>query len=157
VKTVRVLSVLSLALALSFQTIESTTAAEPPSRLISLDGVWQIAEGKMEQAPDRFDRSVPVPGLASLATPPFADPPGPEVADLRNFSQDGGRLLTAEQTLATITQKDPKRDAFWYRRTFRLEHPVHSIREIEIANAKPHGLAFGNSPFVSNVPATRAK
>jgi len=31
---------------------------------ISLDGSWQIAEGRMDQIPEKFDRTVQVPGLA---------------------------------------------------------------------------------------------
>src|SRR5208282_3407837 len=73
---------------------------------LSLDGNWQIAEGKMDAVPAVFERTVPVPGLVSLATPAF-DAPGPKVADRNN-----------------ITQKDPKRDAFWYRRTFTVDGPV---------------------------------
>ena len=116
----RIVSIIALGAVVFSQTLESSMAAEPPPRVLSLDGVWRIAEGTMAQAPDRFDRSVPVPGLVSLAEPPFADPPGPEIADLRKFGQDGGRLLKEEHRLATIRQKDPQRDAFWYRRTFRL-------------------------------------
>ena len=52
---------------------------QPQRRTFSLDGTWQIAEGKMDVVPTAFERTVPVPGLASLATPPFADPPGPKV------------------------------------------------------------------------------
>ena len=57
----------------------------------------------MDVVPTTFGRTVPVPGLTSLAAPPFVDPPGPKVADR-----------------GTVPQKDPRRDAFWYRRTFRL-------------------------------------
>lgn len=60
-------------------------------RVLPLDGRWQIAEGGSDQMPLKFDREVPVPGLADMAEPPFAEP-GPKVA---NRSQ--------------ITQKDPSR------------------------------------------------
>ena len=41
---------------------------------ISLDGQWEIADSVQPEAiPERFDRKVPVPGLANLARPPFAD------------------------------------------------------------------------------------
>lgn len=71
--------------------------------VMSLDGAWQIAEGSMEKPLSAFDRSVPVPGLVSLATPSFVEP-GSKVANCRMYSQ-----------------KDPRRDAFWYRRTFKVE------------------------------------
>ena len=96
-------------------------AAPSPRRTLSLDGVWQIAEGKMDQPPAQFERTVPVPGLASLASPPFADPPGPKIANRQ-----------------TVPQKDSKRDAFWYRRTFRLDQPLPAV-----ALLKVHKAMFG--------------
>jgi hypothetical protein len=93
---------------------------------ISLDGVWQIAEGRMEQAPANFDRPVPVPGLVSLAAPPF-DAAGPKVAKRES-----------------IPQKDPKRDAFWYRRTFALDGPLPAVARLKVAKAM-----FGTRVFLN--------
>src|SRR5437868_6101257 len=76
---------------------------------LSLDGTWQIAEGKLDQIPDHFEHTVPVPGLVSLAQPPFVEP-GPVVND-RN----------------SVAQKDPRRDAFWYRRNFRTPGPLPAV------------------------------
>src|ERR1035437_9794009 len=56
-----------------FQTAATPATAEPARHVLSLDGRWQIAEGKMEQAPATFERTVSVPGLVSLATPAFTD------------------------------------------------------------------------------------
>ncbi len=86
-------------------------------RVLSLDGTWQIAEGKMDTMPTDFSRSVPVPGLVDMATPPFVDP-GPVVA-----KRDA------------IPQKDPRRDAFWYRRTFTLEGPIPETATLKVAKA----------------------
>jgi hypothetical protein len=97
-------------------------AAQPQRRTVSLDGTWQIAEGKMEHDPAAFERAVPVPGLVSLATPAFADPPGPKVANRQ-----------------TVPQKDPKRDAFWYRRSFQLDQPVPAVAVLKI-----HKAMFGS-------------
>jgi hypothetical protein len=93
-------------------------AADAPRQVLSLDGTWQIAEGGMDQVPANFDRTVPVPGLVSLAQPAFDPPPGPVVA--------AGRL---------VPQKDPARDAFWYRREFRLDKPVPAVARLKIAKA----------------------
>ena len=84
-------------------------AADSPRRTLSLDGIWQIAEGGMDQAPSLFERTVPVPGLVDMAKPAFVEP-GPKV---------GNR----EQ----IPQKDPRRDAFWYRRTFHVDGPIPAV------------------------------
>jgi hypothetical protein len=97
----------------------STARAEDSARrVLSLDGIWQIAEGQMDQVPAAFDRSVQVPGLVSLATPSFSNPPGPPVADRKQ-----------------IPQKDPFRDAFWYRRTFRLDQPLPAVARLKVGKA----------------------
>ena len=51
--------------------VACSTATAAERKTISLDGTWQIAEGSMDEMPKQFDRSVPVPGLVDMATPPF--------------------------------------------------------------------------------------
>jgi len=97
-----------------------------------LDGVWQIAEGNMGQVPVNFDRTVPVPGLVSLATPPF-DAPGPKVAKREN-----------------IPQKDPRRDAFWYRRTILLKDPVPAVAKLKIGKAMFGARVFLNGTLLGD-------
>jgi beta-galactosidase len=63
--------------------------------VLSLDGVWQIAQGGMEAMPERFDRTVPVPGLADMAAPRFTE----------------------------VGVASPQRQAFWYRREFTVAVP----------------------------------
>src|SRR5512146_278273 len=115
------LTTIGILAALVFPAGASVAATQPLRRVLSLNGTWQIAEGKMDQAPTAFERTVPVTGLVSQATPAFVDPPGPKVADRRK-----------------VPQKDPKRDAFWYRRTFRLDQPAP-----EVALLKVHKAMFG--------------
>ena len=112
------LSWVGIPLAMLATTTAAAGAEGTERRVISLDGTWQIAEGTMDRVPDAFDRSVPVPGLVSLAKPEFADPPGPPVHD---------RQL--------IAQKDPKREAFWYRRTFTLGQPLPALARLKVAKA----------------------
>jgi beta-galactosidase len=109
---------LAIAAALLCQAATGLTAPPAPRSVLLLDGTWQIAEGKMEQVPAAFDRTVPVPGLASLAVPAFAEPPGPKVADRRR-----------------VSQKDPKRDAFWYRRVFQFDQPVPAVAVLKVHKA----------------------
>ena len=99
---------------------------ESQRTVISLDGTWQIAEGKMDQAPANFDRTVPVPGLVSLATPAF-DAPGPKVANRQTFRR-----------------RIPQRDAFWYRRTFTLDGPLPAVAKLKVAKAM-----FGTRVFLN--------
>ncbi len=99
---------------------------ESKNVVILLDGAWQIAEGKMDKTPGAFDRTVPVPGLVSLATPAF-QAPGPKVANRQS-----------------IPQKDPRRDAFWYRRTFTLAGPIPAVATLKVAKAM-----FGTRVFLN--------
>jgi hypothetical protein len=96
--------------------------------VLSLDGTWQIAEGKKDQVPANFNRTVPVPGLVSLAKPAF-DAPGPKIANRQG-----------------IPQKDPKRDAFWYRRAFRFDGPVPAVAKFKVAKAM-----FGTRVFLNGI------
>src|SRR5438045_2342961 len=98
-------------------------------RVLFLDGVWQIAEGGLDFAPARFEHTVPVPGLVSLARPAFIEP-GPIVKD--------------RQSLA---QKDSRRDAFWYRRTFQIG-PIRS----DVATLKIGKAMFGTRVILNGKP-----
>ncbi|MGA2857449.1 MAG: discoidin domain-containing protein [Candidatus Sulfotelmatobacter sp.] len=103
----------------------STTSA-PLRRVISLDGTWQIAEGGRNVVPAKFEHQVPVPGLVDMATPPFVEP--------------GPRVHNREQ----LRQKDPRRDAFWYRRTFQLSGPFPAVARLKIGKAM-----FGTRVFLN--------
>ena len=84
-------------------------AGAPGSRTtVSLDGQWQVAQGSMEAPPAIFDRSIPVPGLADMARPPFAGVGAPS----------------------------PERRAFWYRRTFSVADRGAQIALLKVAKAQ---------------------
>jgi hypothetical protein len=85
-------------------------------RTISLDGEWQIAEGGMNAIPSKFNHTVPVPGLVDRAKPVF------------------------EQ----VGVKSVKREAFWYRRTFRVDGPIPAV-----ARLKVHKAMFGTRVFLN--------
>ncbi|MHB8901942.1 MAG: glycoside hydrolase family 2 protein, partial [Thermoguttaceae bacterium] len=106
--------------------LTANAASQPLRRVISLDGAWQIAEGKMDAIPAEFSRTVPVPGLVDMAVPAFVEP-GPAVAK-RN----------------AIPQKDPRRDAFWYRRRFTVDGPIPETATLKVAKAM-----FGTRVFVN--------
>jgi hypothetical protein len=88
--------------------------AEPAGKAlrtsISLDGVWDVAEGGMDQAPREFKRRAPVPGLADMAAPAFAAVGTPE--------------------------SGKHRQAFWFRRTFTLDGPVPTSARLMLHKAK---------------------
>ena len=113
----------------------AAAAAAPLRNTISLDGNWQIAEAAAgiepqpaPPAPAAFNRIVPVPGLVDMARPAFDDV-APPVADRRQ-----------------LQQKDPKRDAFWYRRVFTLDAsaPLPPSAILKIGKAM-----FGTRVFIN--------
>jgi len=93
---------------------------------ISLNGVWRIAEGTNDEIPLKFEHSVPVPGLVSLAIPAFTDA-GPKVKDRRS-----------------LIQQDTLREAFWYTRTFFVEKGVPAKAVIKVSKAM-----FGTRVFLN--------
>lgn len=118
-----------LSLAFSLITVTANAATVSKSRsVVSLNGVWQIAEGSLNSPPQKFDRTVLVPGLISTATPSFLDLPGPVKAD--------------EKT----TFKDLKRDAFWYRRQFTIQNIP------EVAVLKVSKAMFGTQVILNGIP-----
>lgn len=89
---------------------------------ISLDGAWQVGEGSLAQRPGAFDRSVPVPGLLDMATPRFEVP--------------GSTVSLDERGKPWLKPCDPRREAFWYRRTFKVDGPVRSVAKLKINKAR---------------------
>ncbi|MHC4719699.1 MAG: glycosyl hydrolase 2 galactose-binding domain-containing protein, partial [Planctomycetota bacterium] len=89
-------------------------------RLISLDGTWEITQGSMDSVPNRFEHTVPVPGLVDMAKPFFAE----------------------------VGRKSEKREAFWYRRTFTVEGPIPAVAILKIHKAKYGTKVFLNGQLV---------
>jgi len=118
-------SVLMLLLAAGCLSLNNSGSGRTARRVISLDGTWKIAEGGFDQVPAEFTRTVPVPGLVNMAEPAFVEP-GPKVADRKAF-----------------LQKDPRRDAFWYRRSFRLDTVP------AVATLKVHKAMFGTKVILN--------
>jgi len=93
---------------------------------ISLNGQWKIEEGSMEKFPAAYTHTVQVPGLVSLAVPPFRDA-GPKVKDRRS-----------------LIQKDTLREAFWYCRTFNIGNKVPAVALLKVSKAM-----FGTKAFLN--------
>ncbi|HEC62547.1 MAG TPA: hypothetical protein ENI27_09905, partial [bacterium] len=87
---------------------QAAEAANSSRRVVSLDGAWQMAQGDMNAAPAEFEHQAPVPGLADMAEPPFKD----------------------------VGVKSPLRQAFWYKRTFRLDGRLPAAALLKIHKAK---------------------
>jgi len=92
-------------------------------KTILLDGTWQVAEGKLDVIPKEFDHEVPVPGLLDLASPPFETP--------------GNVISAAERGVPweRAPKADPLREAFWYRRTFKINAPESNVALLKVNKA----------------------
>jgi hypothetical protein len=109
-----------------------------------LDGQWQIADSKAAtEIPSTFSRSVPVPGLANLATPAFANVDAFYSREhLANRIR--ARLAPAEWLTNYWTGKvDQDRNYFWYRKTF------HAPKRSEVALLKINKAQFGTAAWLN--------
>ena len=127
-----ILSITAFLIAVSVYGISDKSTAQSARKVISLNGTWQIAEGGMEKIPAKFDREVVVPGLVDMAKPSFKEP-GPKVAERSSYSQ-----------------KDPRRDAFWYRRTFNLSDPIAAFVLLKIGKAMYGTRVFLNGKLIGD-------
>ncbi len=86
-----------------------------------------MARGRSLPAPDQqpaqFDRTIPVPGVVDMATPPFEN-----VGRNTKFADDGGHKF--------IMIPDPHYRVFWYRRTFSVDGEVPPVAVLKLAKAK---------------------
>lgn len=119
----------------------------PAQRLvISLDGQWQIADSKSAtEIPTAFSHSVPVPGLAHLATPVFAN-----VDEFYSREHLVNRIRAALAPQEWLTnywtgKVNQERNYFWYRKTFRAPKPG------EVALLKINKAQFGTAVWLNEV------
>ncbi|HTS36369.1 MAG TPA: glycoside hydrolase family 2 TIM barrel-domain containing protein [Candidatus Solibacter sp.] len=112
---------------------------------IPLDGLWQIEDSKDPDAiPTTWKHTVPVPGLAHSATPPF---PNVDLFDSRMVIQNRvsqGKLpKNALVSNAGVSRQD--RNFFWYRHTFNISE-LHSVAVLRIKKAQ-----FGATVWINGV------
>jgi beta-galactosidase len=124
--------ILALAFSLTNATEAQTRNESNRRKKISLNGIWQIAEGSMDKIPEKFGHTVVVPGLVDMAIPAFVAP-GPKVANSSDFQQ-----------------KDSRRDAFWYHRKFKVAGPIPEIAELTVGKAMFGTRVFLNGKLVGD-------
>ena len=88
-------------------------------RVIPLDGTWQVEQGKMASAPAEFSHTLVVPGLVDMARPAFAE----------------------------VGVHSRLREAFWYRRTFRIDGPLPALAVLKV-----HKAMFGFRVILNGTP-----
>jgi hypothetical protein len=109
-----------LALALLPTLAYASTRPLPPRRVLSLDGTWQVEQGSMDKIPASFSHTTAVPGLIDMATPAFAE----------------------------VGHPSKLREAFWLRRTFRVDGPVPDVALLKINKARYGTKVFLNGKLV---------
>ena len=122
----------------------SALAANTMREVVSLDGKWQIADGKApEEIPAMFAHTVQVPGLCNLAEPAFKD------VDAFISRENMARRITYKLAPDDWLQKywagkvDQDRNYFWYRKTFRAPN------ERAVALLKINKAQFGTAVWVN--------
>ena len=105
---------------------------------ISLNGVWQIAEGKKDIIPPVYNHTIVVPGLVTLAEPAIenAAPPVPD----RNSPELNPNIL--------YVQQDSLRDAYWYRRIITISKNIPANALLKVGKAM-----FGTRVYVNGILA----
>jgi beta-galactosidase len=87
---------------------------------LNLDGTWEIADSReAREMPSSFQHTVPVPGLANLASPPFTN-----VDAFYSREHLANRIRAGLAPAAWLTnywqgKVDQDRNYFWYHRRFR--------------------------------------
>jgi hypothetical protein len=92
-----------------------------PRKHVSLDGTWQVAQGGMEAVPEAFAHTVPVPGLVDMAEPSFKG----------------------------VGKKSPLREAFWYRRAFKIDGAIPAVAMMKLHKAKYASKIWLNGEVVA--------
>jgi|WetSurMetagenome_2_1015567.scaffolds.fasta_scaffold02003_6 beta-galactosidase len=105
---------------------------------ISLNGIWQIADGKKDIVPAKFERNIPVPGLIIQAQPAFLNP-APKLAD---------RFAIDRNTDLFYHQQDSLRETYWYHRTFRITQNIHEVALLKVGKAMFGTRVYLNGTFI---------
>ena len=79
-----------------------------PRQVVNLDGEWQLEQGSLVAPPQVYRHRVPVPGLVDMAQP----------------------------ALTEIGKKSAQRQAFWYRKSFKVSSRIPDIALIKFGKAR---------------------
>ena len=102
--------------------LASAAQAQEGRKVLLLNGVWEVAEGSMDQIPQRFDHHVVVPGLVDMAEPAFAE----------------------------VGVQSKLRQAFWYRRTFDLAGPIPAAARLKVHKAAYGSRVYLNGKLLDD-------
>jgi beta-galactosidase/beta-glucuronidase len=114
---------------------------------LSLDGTWEVGESvALTPMPSEFAHKAPVPGLANLATPPFADVDRFDSRELIEVEIRDKKRPESERTTAVGTPHQV-RNYFWYRRTFQLKGEVDT--RLQTVILRINKAQFGSAVWIN--------
>jgi beta-galactosidase len=119
-------------------TLPGCRKQSPLRSTISLNGIWQITDGRKDEVPVAFDRTITVPGLVTLAKPSFVNP-APRVPD---------RMTIDRNPELFYHQTDSLREAYWYHRTFRVDRSVPEIAFLKVGKAMFGTRVYLNGTYI---------
>jgi hypothetical protein len=131
-------SILFLILLLSTIVFVECKQSADKRNTISLNGIWQITDGKKDVIPTKFDHSIPVPGLITQAQPAFINA-APPVAD---------RVAIDKNPDLFYHQQDSLRETYWYHRTFTLTQNIPEIALLKVGKAMFGTRVYLNGTFI---------
>jgi hypothetical protein len=135
-------------LSLGLSSASYAVVASSNRTTLSLDGTWDIEDSVVPDAiPKSFRHVVPVPGLAHLATPAFADVDKFQSKQLLSSLVYYGLYSQADYDklgdIRGIAQQS--RNYFWYRKTFHAPKP-NSVALLRVSKAQ-----FGTVVYLNGV------
>ena len=120
-------------------------------KIQSLNGIWQVEEGDWDTPPSAFGHQVPVPGLMDMATPKFEFPLiDPSKFTAVNPAVEFAPTTTTRSQVPIIV--DDKREAFWYKKTFRYAGEKPAVVILKIYKAKYHTTVWLNGKKIGENP-----
>jgi hypothetical protein len=131
-------SILFLILLLSTIVFVECKQSADKRNTISLNGIWQITDGKKDVIPIKFDHAIPVPGLITQAQPAFINA-APPVAD---------RVAIDKNPDLFYHQQDSLRETYWYHRTFTLTQNIPEIALLKVGKAMFGTRVYLNGTFI---------
>lgn len=98
-------------------------------RILSLNGIWEVEEGNLSEMPEEFNHTIQVPGFVDMATPGFTQP-----GEVKFITGLG--MLSPSGFLTLMKFRDKQREAFWYRKEFKVAGHVPEVAILKIGKAK---------------------
>jgi beta-galactosidase len=125
-------------------TVSAITCHAQGRMTIPLDGLWRIKDSHSDTAiPSSYQHTVPVPGLANLASPPFPDVDRFVSHELAHHPLFKHKSLPPAALDAPIGVSLQERNYFWYRKNFKAPG------RREVAILKINKAQFGASVWLN--------